>query len=289
MSTEDYHGQDLRGKSFEGASLDGANFDGADLRGANFADASLVGARLTNASLGTRPIAAILILVGSLAISIAAGIAVGLLARETREEFASSDWRDMLASFLMAVVVVVFLGVLVFRGVSTALRSFVAVIVAVIVVDFTVVFIAAGEIRFVNSLPLIGLLVLLLPAVIAGILGRMVGGTFGVVAMAIIAVIGGLAAGSAHGGLAAVAVSLILVFVSKRAMKGDGRDGPLRFIGHRIATHRGTRFDRADLTMADFTGTKLRHSDMASASLDGTIFGQGQVPFRPYDPVEGSA
>jgi hypothetical protein len=159
---------------------------------------------------------------------------------------------------------------------------FVAVVIAI---DFATVFILAGEIRFQRAVPLIALLVLFLPAATAGILGRIVGGTFGAWAIVLVAAIGGLAAGRANGGIAAIVVGMLLVLISKRALANDARDRPMRYLAHRIATHRGTRFMDADLTRADFTGTKLSHSDMSSAVFRDTIWEPGQVPYVPALPV----
>ncbi len=83
----------------------------------------------------------------------------------------------------------------------------------------------------------------------------MVGGTFGAWAIGFVAVIGGLAAGRAHGGIAAIVVGMLLVLISKRALKNDTRDRPMRVVAYRIVTHRGTHFTGADITRADFTGT----------------------------------
>jgi hypothetical protein len=275
----DYHAKDLRGESFRGEQLDGADFSTADLRGVDFSDASLVDADFTDARLGVSALTATLILVGALVVSIAAGIAVGLFAETTRQQTASSDWRDVFAGFLMAIATLLFLGLLLFKGISSALRAFLIAIVVIIILDFTVVYIMAGEVRFRNAVPLIGLLVLVVPAATAGILGRMVGGTFGIWAIGIIAALGGLAAGRAHGGIAAIVVSILLVVISKRALSGDVRDGPMRYVGHRIASHRGTKFAGADLTRTNFTGTMLMHSDMSAATVEGATWEPGQQPY----------
>jgi uncharacterized protein YjbI with pentapeptide repeats len=98
-------------------------------------------------------------------------------------------------------------------------------------------------------------------------------------------VLGGIAAGRAHGGLAAIAVSLLLVFVSKRALKLDERDRPLRELAHRIVTRRGTRFSGADVSGADFTGTLLTQADVSHATLEGSTWDAGKGPVT-YVPDE---
>ena len=277
--TANYHGQNLRRRSFIGDELDGADFTDADLRGADFSSASLVDANFTDASMGVTPFVASVILIFALVVSLIAGIAVGHVAEVTRTELSSSDWRDVFAGILMTTIFLLFIGLLVFKGASTALRAYIIAIVAILILDFAVVFIFAGEVRFRNAIPLVVVLVLAIPAVIAGILGRLVGGTFGAWAIGIVAVVGGLAAGRAGGGVAAIIVSVLLVLLSKRALKGDTRDGPLRYVGHRSASHRGTRFTDADLTRANFSGPVLVHSDMSSAVFRGVVWGSDSHPY----------
>ena len=289
---EDFRRQNLRGRSFQGELLDGEDFTESDLRGADFSRASLVQANFTDARLGVAPLTGLVLLAGAVIVSIVAGIAIGKFAEATQQQASSSDWRDVFASVLMVIVLVAFVGSLIVKGISSALRVFAVVLAAVIVVDFAAVFVFAGEIRFRNAVPLIVVLVMFLPAVIAGILGRMVGATFGAWAIALVAVIGGLAAGRANGGITALVVSVILVLISKRAIKGDTRDGPMRHLGHRIATHRGTRFMHADLTRANFTGTNPIHSDLYSATTTDTIWEPGHVPYTqepPSNEVDGSS
>lgn len=288
----DYSTQNLRGRSFRGEHLDGVDFSDADVRATDFSHASLVGANFTDCRMGIRPVAGVVLLLGAMVVSILAGVAIGFFAELTREQIQSSDWRDVFAAVLMVFVVLAFFGVLLVWGVLRAVQTFAAAVVVIILLDFLVVFIFAGEIRFRNSIPLIVLLILVMPAVVAGILGRLVGGTFGAWAIAIVAVAGGLAAGRAQGGVSAIVVSVLLVMISKRALKGDSRDGPMRYLGHRIVTQRGTRFAHADLTRATFTGTNPVHSDMCSATTMGTIWDPEHIPYtheHRSKKVEGSS
>jgi uncharacterized protein YjbI with pentapeptide repeats len=73
-------------------------------------------------------------------------------------------------------------------------------------------------------------------------------------------------------------VSLLLVFVSKRALKLDERDRPLRELAHRIVTRRGTRFSGADVSGADFAGTLLAQAGASHATLDGATWEAGNAP-----------
>jgi MFS family permease len=242
--------------------------------------------RISPARLGVRPLAGALILVAALLVSIAAGVMVGFFADTVRGRATGSDWRDVLGGWLLVATVVVFFGLLIVRGIRQALLVTLAVLAAVVVIDFTVVYSIAGEIRFLNAATLVGLLLLFSLASLAGVLGRIVGGSFGAWSIGIIAVLGGLAAGRANGGIAAVVVSLLLVLVSKRALKLDERDRPLWQLAARIVTRRGTRFSGADVSGADFTGTKPALSDASHVTLEGAIWetGKGPTTQAPDDP-----
>jgi Pentapeptide repeats (8 copies) len=52
MVSQDFTGQNLRGRSFRGQDLRGANFSHADIRGADFSHANLTGANLSHAKIG---------------------------------------------------------------------------------------------------------------------------------------------------------------------------------------------------------------------------------------------
>jgi len=274
----DFHSRDVRGASFREQDLTGADFSEADVRGADFSDARLVGATFTGARIGVRPLTGAVILVVALAASVAAGVMVGYFADTIRDRATASDWRDVLSGWLLVAIVFVFFGFLILKGVRQAARAALIVLVVALVVDVILVVSIAGEVRFLNGVWLIGLLLLFGLAALAGVLGRIVGGAFGAWATGFVAVLGGIAAGRAHGGLAAIAVSLLLVFVSKRALKLDERDRPLRELANRIVTRRGTRFSGADVSGADFTGTLLAQADVSHAMLDGATWDAGKGP-----------
>jgi hypothetical protein len=277
IADTDFRGRDLRGKSFRDQDLTGADFSTADVRGTDFTDARLVGADFTDARLGVRPATGLVILAGAVLTSIVAGIVIGYFAEMTRERVTSSEWQDLLAGWSLVVIVVVFFTIFIQKGVRQALRVFAIVFIVALILDFILVF-SLGEVRLERGLPLIGILLLLAPAAVAGILGRIVGGTFGGWAIVTVAVLGGLAAGRTHGGLAAIVVSVLLALVSKRALESDERDRPLLHLVHRILTRRGTRFVGADLSGAIFTGTVFTQADVSHAMLDGAIWDVGKDP-----------
>ena len=283
----DHHGEDLRGQAFSGMTLDGADFSNADVRAADFSNASLVDADFSNARIGVRPRTGTLLLGAALVISIAAGLVTGYFLTAIRERVTSSDWQDLLGGWLLLAIVIAFLVTLVRNGVVSALKIFLIVVLAAIAIDL-IVLLVFGEVRadrVQRALPVIGLVLLFGPAVVAGILGRIVGGTFGVWAIALVAVLGGLAAGRVNGGMAAIVVSVLLVFVARRALKADKRDDVVRRLATRLISHRGTRFTGADLTRVNFSGTLLVQADMSGATLAGATWDEGKGPVVVDDRV----
>lgn len=277
----DFRGQDLRGRSFREQDLAGADFSGADVRGADFSGANLARGKFTHARFGVRPLTGATILFSVLLVSTAAGIVVGLYADLVRDTAGSEDWRDQLAAWTLIAVVVLFFVLLISRGARSATVVTAIALVLVVATDVAVVFSVEGEVRYLHAVRLVGFLILAALAALAGVLGRIVGGTFGAWAFALVAVIGGLAAGRANGGIAAIVVSLTLVYLSKRAMKFDGRDKELYRFARRVVTRRGTRFAGADLTGADFTGTHIGRADLSDATVTGAVLPSAQGEAAP--------
>jgi hypothetical protein len=218
-------------------------------------------------------------------VSAVAGLATAYFMQVMRERLSSGDWQDLLANGLIITVIAAFVAILVWKGAGEALPSPGVLILVAFLGDLAIV-LAFGRPHIERAPFLIGLMLLFGLAFVAGILGRIVGGSFGAWAIALISVVGGLVAGRAQGGLAAVLVGALLVVISKRTLKGDGRDLFLRNLSHRIVTRHGTRFTGADLSGATFTGTKLVAADMTRTVAEGTLRGPGQIPHRSDTPGE---
>lgn len=76
--TQDYSGQNLRGRSFKGENLAGANFSHSDIRGASFRNANLTGANLSHSQAGLQRRWAILLVALALFLAALSGAASGL-------------------------------------------------------------------------------------------------------------------------------------------------------------------------------------------------------------------
>lgn len=154
-----------------------------------------------------------------------------------------------------------------FTGADLTSASFrdaklVAVVYAALLVVNVIANLIWDEVEWLVAARATALVVFLVSAVGAGILGRLIGGVFGSWSIALVAALGGLASGRADGGGGAILVAVCLVIISKRAVRGDPRDRTLRRVAHRVVRRWGTQF-----VDADFTGTDPSGSDVGGATL----------------------
>ena len=280
--THNHRNADLRRKSFATQSLQAANFEGADLRGADFTRADLSNASFRGTRLGLSPGATAMILASSIVLSIAFGVVAGLAIDAVRDRLYSPGWERPSGAAGILFVLVVFVVVMFWKGFDAAIKTYLWTFAIVLAMSL-VVRLIWGDIDVGLAARGMGLAVVLALAVIAGIVGRVVGGTLGAWGIAVVAILSGLAAGRAHGGLAALVISLSMVLLSKRALRGDGRDHSVRKLALRVVDRWGTRFVRADLTGADFSGTDATHCDVEDATLDGVRWEPGQAPLTIID------
>jgi hypothetical protein len=268
----------LRRRSFRGLALERADFSGADLRGADFSGARLEHANFHNARLGMSPLAGVLVMLGAVGVSVAAGVVAGEAFDAVRNRLTNSTWERSTGAITILLIVGSFIVFLFLRGFDVAVRVFLAVFVIAVGLDAAIQLIW-GDVEVDAGLRGFGLVVLIMLAVFAGIAGRLVGGTFGVLAIALVAIPGGVAAGRAEGGLAALVISVALVLISKRALRADPRDRGLRMMAHALVRRGGTQFVGADLTGADFTGASADQCNVTDAVLDDVRWEPGHVPF----------
>ncbi len=277
-----YRGRNLRRRSFRGTELDGADFTGADVRGADFTNASLVGASFVDAKVGVTPFAGTLLLVVAVMLAAVAGVVTGRLSSSAGDRLFSGEWQATLGGVTIVFLALVLFGFLLWKGADLAFRAFAIAFAVSLTINLVVDFVY-GEVDVGLFAGTIGLMILFGLAVVAGIVARMVGGGFGPFIIVVVALIGGIAAGRAEGGIGGIVISILLVFISKRALRRDPRDRPILHLAHRIVARRGTRFTDANLTRADFTGAQLAYSDMTDAVLSGTTWDPGKGPITLDD------
>jgi uncharacterized protein YjbI with pentapeptide repeats len=259
------------GRSFRGQSLEGADFSGKDLRGTDFTGADLRSARFREVKLGVAPNVGALFLGIAMLITIAAGVAIGWVVDEIRVQMNGDRWDEAASGGSLIFVLLVFVGLIVWRGFDAAVKVIVVVYLVVLAGNIIANFVW-DDVNWYRALRGTFLLLVLFLAILAGILGRVVGGVFGIWSVVLVAILGGLATGQAQGGIAGVIVAVSLAVISKRAVRGDQRDRTLRRLAHRLVARWGTRFNNADLTGADFTGTHTSRCGVKGATLDDVVW-----------------
>jgi len=263
----EFGGQRHDGADFRGQQLQSADFSGADVRGARFDHANLRSASFRDARTGVRPAVGVALLGLAWVVAAIAGAAIGWALNDVGARLTAGQADEVAEGGSLVLILVVLVGLIIWKGFSTAIRLVVIVYGIMLAINVTANFFLE-DVDWVRAARATLLLAVLVAAITAGILGRVIGGAFGSWSAAIVAVSGGLASGQANGGIAGVVVAVSLVIVSKRALRGDPRDVYLRGIAHGLAHRWGTSFIDADLTGVDFRGTDASRSDLRGATLD---------------------
>jgi hypothetical protein len=270
LTGQDFTGADLRGAALTEAMAEQVCFRRADLRGADLSHARLAGSDFTGARLGLRPVASVVLFVAALAVAAGAGVIIGLAIADVRELARTPGWDNAARGVGFVLVTALFLGVLWVRGLRLAVRVLL-VCLAVLLLTSAVVTTLVGRFEASVAFRLAALVVLLAVLFVVGMVGRMIGGSYGAAALMVVALIGGVSSGQAGGGIAAVLVAMTMVIFAKRALRDEKQDRPIQQLTHRIVTARGTRFTGADLRGATFAGTRIAHTDATEALCEGVI------------------
>ena len=207
-------------------------------------------------------------------------MAIGWAVNEMRERLSADEWDQIAEGGSLLLTVLVLLALIVWKGFDVAIR-FVIVFYVVVVAINVVANLLWEDFEWLVLVRATALIIFVILAILAGMLGRVIGGVFGMWAVILVAVLGGLATGQSEGGIAGIVVAMSLAFISKRAVRGDPRDRRLRWLGHRLIRRWGTQFVDADLTGADFSGTDASRCDARRAIIDGVTWDADHP--RPLD------
>ena len=94
----------------------------------------------------------------------------------------------------------------------------------------------AGAYRIETVIQLVAMVLLVVAAVVAGLLGRVVAGTFGGASILLVALGASLVTGGFGGGLGAMVASILIVIAAKRGLAQPRRTiGPIHRLAYRIA------------------------------------------------------
>jgi hypothetical protein len=283
--TAEIFASDLRGRRFVGARLGSASLQGRDVRGADFSGADLRGADLSHIRAGMSRGWAALLVVGSLALSIALGAVVGSYARFLHSMYASDDVRGRLVVVFVVVAVLAFLIAGIWKGLWFATRRVLPVAAALAI--------AAGAVGAISGIGtgasgLLALAFLGLAVVIVAlsVLARATAGTTGGLAFTIVAMAGGLAGGAAGGGVIAAAVAIGAMVMARRSVRLDAGFPALSRVTTAVTGRGGTRFRNANLTGANLEHAQLVACDFRGANLRDARLDRATVRLCRFDRVD---
>jgi hypothetical protein len=227
-------------------------------------------------------VGAVILGVGIL-IAVGTGMMIGWAVDEIRNDATADEWDRVAGGASLALIILVLLVLIVWKGFDVALK-WIGVFYVVVVALNIVANLIWEDFEWRSLLRATALVVFVILAIGAGLLGRVVGGVFGVWSVVLVAALGGLAIGQAEGGIAGIVVAMSSAFISKRAVHGDQRDRMLVHIAHRLVRRHGTQFVDADLTGADFTGTNAMRCDTRGATVTDVTWDPDTPP--PIDLPE---
>ncbi|MHC5750693.1 MAG: pentapeptide repeat-containing protein [Nostoc sp.] len=254
----DFSGQNLRGRNFKGRQdLAGANFSYADIRGANFTNANLTGANFSHAKAGLQLHWAILLVLVSWLLSGLSGFLWAVNGYLVSRIFDTSGLEFQIAGWAALIVLIAFFFITIRQGVAAGLGALAVALAVVFAVVIAGTLAGAGTVTGV----------ILGAAAIAGVIAAAIA-IAGAIAGAIAAAVAAARTG-ARAAAVAVAGTLVSIYISWRAMKGDQKHSLslVRNIAIAFAATGGTSFRGANLTNADFTQATLKSTDFRNTIL----------------------
>ena len=286
----DFHGANLRGLSFKNQDLSGADFSGADIRSTNFTGANLTGAKFIKAQAGLQKRWAILLVLLSWFMAFSSSVFSWVVTFWIPAFYSSyldlDNFEATVASTIYSLIMLAFLATTVRRGLKAGA---IAAVIAVALAGLSSMVLAANVAllgAFAGAGALIAALAVAL-AVAGGFTGAVAvaGLSTGIIAIMIAIVFAGAlaavwaaltASGSILAGVVAfafiTALVLLFAYLGWRAWKGDYRDAWIRSFAIAFAAMGGTSFRQANLTDADFTGAKLKSTDLREATIIRTCW-----------------
>ncbi|MBE9034927.1 pentapeptide repeat-containing protein [aff. Roholtiella sp. LEGE 12411] len=266
----DFSGQNLRGRNFKGRQdLVGANFSYADIRGANFTNANLRGTNFSHTKAGLQRRWAIFLVFVSLLLSGLSGCLWSVNGYLVSLIFDTSSLENQIRGWTALVVLIAFFFVTICQG-AVAGAGAVAVAGALAVAVAVAGALTSGGTR-VGTGALAGAGAGALAVAVAGALALAGAGsrarTLAVAGALVLTVALAIAKIGTVAGALAVAGTLVSIYISWRAIKGDQKHSLIRNIAIAFAATGGTSFRGADLTNADFTQATLKSTDLRNTIL----------------------
>ncbi len=258
----------VRGKSFAGAHLASVRLAGSDLRGADFTGADLHDADLSNIRAGMSRGWATLVFAGSLVLSLALGVLIGVCVRYMTGMLATGDTRHAMAALFVISSLLVFLVAGIWRGLRYATYNVLPVTAALAVAAAISAVVSGSGTGIVAALTLV-YVALAAVLIVFAVVVRAVAGTIGTLHFMVVALGGAVVAGVAGGGLLGTAIALGAMLMARRSAKLEQQYPTLARLTTAIACRGGTRFRNADLRGANLEHARLDACDLRGAKLSG--------------------
>ena len=275
----DYRGRRLRNQTFAGGSLVGADFSDADIRGADFSDADLRGARFCRSRGGISPVWVAAVIAITLLAAAAVGVIAAMATGAMAGRLGSGETMDRAAVLTVTIIGFTMIVIAVFRDLRRAIvvGGIAAAIVLAIVIPLLVI-------QDAFSARTTAIAVIWVVAIVATfLLGAVARASAGIVSPAaffVVVAVGALTAKTAGGTILAVLIALAAVILARRALTDPVRAGWLHRVSRRLILNRATRYQRADLSNADFTDAVTGPSDFSDARIAGATFDGASVTRR---------
>lgn len=296
--SQDFSGQNLRGRSFKGQNLEGADFSYADIRGANFKGANLRGANFTGAKAGLESHWMISLVVVAFLLAVLSGFLLGFGAFLNTSLFTTkSNLISVRISWLSLILISVYF-IAIFRKDTSTVLGFGSVAIAIsVIVIITLSFVENGN-PFWGSFALAGVVFLVAAGTGDMILNLSLSlswalGLNKIQAMFIIllgiliwirsGVVEGIEAAIWAGanpeiGTQYLANFLVLILaglsgcINCYSLNKNGKNLLFKRIAIHFAAISGTSFINANLTDTDFTSATLENVDWRKSDIIRTRF-----------------
>lgn len=212
---------------------------------------------------------AALVSVGSLVLSLALGVLIGVCVRYLTELLTAGDPRHRMAALFVISSLLVFLVAGIWRGLRYATYNVLPVTAALAVAAGLSAVVSGSGSGIVAALTLV-YVALAAVIVVFAVVVRAVAGTVGTLFFMVVAIGGALAAGVAGGGILGTAIAIAAMVMARRSAKLELQYPTLARLTTAIACRGGTRFRNADLRGANLEGARLDACDLRGANLSGT-------------------
>ncbi|MEH2393866.1 MAG: pentapeptide repeat-containing protein [Nostoc sp.] len=270
----DFSSQNLRGRNFKGRKdLAGANFSNVDMQGTNFTNANLTGANFSYAKAGLQRRWAILLVLLSWLLSGTSGYLWAFNGRLVLFIFDSSGENDYIVGWTVLIILIAFFIITIRQGLSAGLGAFAFVAAVAFALAGGFAFGFAYTFAFAFAAAFVAAFV----AAVAFALARSLAFPFAFAGAGVVGVGFPFALGFTFAVAFAVAGTLLSIYISWQAMKGDEKHSLIRNIVIAFAATGGTSFHGADLTGADFTQATLKSTDLRNTILICSCWHQAKM------------